>query len=401
MVVVPAGRPRGSRKLSDPDQAPPLSLKELRWSFPITGRVNYLNHAATGPISRGVQEAMGRQAELHALHVETASSRYKPVYVECRAAAARLVGSRPERIAFVQNTSHGVSLLANGQDWRDGDNVVVPAMEFPSNYLAWLNLADRGVELRRVPPVDGRVTPEALRRAIDGRTRVVALSHVQYFNGYKPDLSAIAEVVHAQGAMLVVDGTQSVGAIPIDVEALRIDALVVSAHKWMLGPLGIGFMALSDEMLDRTRVTQLGWLSVNDPFAFNRRIDLPDDATRFEPGTENAAGIFGLAQRLQEIEAYRIDRIEQRILALNDRLADAVRRHGFELRTPMESGTRSGILSFHHPAVANSETVARLQDRGIHIGLREGALRASPHYYNSEDEIDGLVAALVEATGGR
>lgn len=372
-------------------------LEELRRNFPITTRVNYLNHAATGPISRGVQEAIGRQAELRALHVETASSRYKPVYAQCRAAAARLVGTRPERIAFVQNTSHGVSLLANGQDWRAGDNVVVPEMEFPSNYLAWLNLADRGVELRRLELADGRVTPETLRRAIDARTRVVALSQVQYFNGYRTDLPAIAEVAHAHGALLVVDGTQSVGAIPVDVEGMGIDALVVSAHKWMLGPMGIGFMALSDAMLARTRVTQIGWLSVNDPFAFNRRIDLPGDATRFEPGTEDAAGIFGLAQRLQEIETYTVDRIEQRILALNDRLADAVQRHGFELRTPMEAGTRSGILSFHHPAVANPETVARLQDRGIHIGLREGALRASPHYYNSEDEIDELVAALVDS----
>lgn len=387
--------------MNDSDHGETPSLEDLRRSFPITERVAYLNHAATGPISRRVQEAIHRQTEIHALHNESASKRYRPVYEECRDAAARLVGTRAARVAFLQNTSHGISILANGQDWREGDNVVVPEMEFPSNYLAWLNLADRGVELRRLRLVDGRVTPDGLRQAIDGRTRVVALSHVQYFNGYKADLSAIAEVAHSHGALLVVDGTQSVGAVPIDVEALRIDALVVSCHKWMLGPLGIGFMALSDEMLARTRVTQLGWLSVNDPFAFNRRIDLPDDATRFEPGTENAAGIFGLAQRLEEIETYAIGRIEQRILALNDRLADSVQRHGFEIRTPMEAGTRSGILSFHHPAVANPETVAGLQDRGIHVGLREGALRVSPHYYNSEDEIDELVDALVDRAGGR
>lgn len=387
--------------MSGLDRVGPTSLADLRRGFPISDRVNYLNHAATGPISRGVQEAIHRQTEIHAIHNETATKRYEPVYRECREAAARLVGARAARVAFIQNTSHGISLLANGQDWRDGDNVIVPEMEFPSNYLAWLNLADRGVELRRLKLVDGRVTPEGLSRAIDGRTRVVALSHVQYFNGFKADLAAIAEVAHAHGALLVVDGTQSVGAVPIDVEALRVDALVVSAHKWMLGPLGIGFMALSDEMFARTRVTQLGWLSVNDPFAFNREIDLPDDATRFEPGTENAAGIFGLAQRIEEIEAFTIERIEERILGLNDRLAESVQRHGFEVRSPMEAGTRSGILSFHHPAVANPETVARLQDRGIHIGFREGALRASPHYYNSEDEIEELVDALVDRSGHR
>ena len=272
--------------MNDVDHGESISLEDLRRRFPITDRIRYLNHAATGPISRGVQEAILRQTEIHTLYNEGANQRYEPVYRECRESAARLVGSRAARVAFIQNTSHGISLLANGQDWREGDNVIVPEMEFPSNYLAWLNLADRGVELRRLNLVDGRVTPEALSRAIDGRTRAVALSHVQYFNGFKVDLAAISEVTHSRGALLVVDGTQSVGAIPVDVEALRIDALVVSAHKWMLGPLGIGFMALSDKMFARTRVTQLGWLSVNDPFAFNREIDLPDDATRFEPGAE-------------------------------------------------------------------------------------------------------------------
>lgn len=374
-----------------------MSLARLRRDFPITERVNYLNHAATGPISIGVQEAIRRQTDIHAIYNETATQRFEPVYRQCRASVARLVGAHVDRVAFIQNTSHGISLLANGQDWRDGDNVIVPEMEFPSNYLAWLGLADRGVELRRLSLVDGRVTPGELSRAIDSRTRVVALSHVQYFNGFKADLSAIADVTHARGALLVVDGTQSVGAVPIDVGAMRIDALVVSAHKWMLGPLGIGFMALSDEMLSRTRVTQIGWLSVNDPFAFNREIDLPNDATRFEPGTENAAGIFGLARRLQEIEAYTIGRIEDRILSLTARLADMVQSYGFGVRSPMEAAARSGILSLHHPIVATSETVADLQARGIYIGFREGMLRVSPHYYNSEDEIDQLGAALADA----
>jgi selenocysteine lyase/cysteine desulfurase len=361
--------------------------------------VNYLNHAATGPISTGVQEAIRRQTEIHASHNETASRHFEPVYKQCRASAARLVGAHIERVAFIQNTSHGISLIANGQDWREGDNVIVPEMEFPSNYLAWLNLADRGVELRRLRLVERRVTPEELRRTIDSRTRVVALSHVQFFNGFRVDLPAIADVVHDHEAMLVVDGTQSVGAVPIDVEAMGIDALVVSAHKWMLGPLGIGFMALSDEMFSRTHVTQIGWLSVNSPFAFNRELDFPNDATRFEPGTENSAGIFGLAQRIREIETYTVERIEQRILGLNERLAELARRQGFDVRSPMESGARSGILSLHHPIAANPGTVEFLQGEGIYIGFREGALRVSPHYYNSEDEIDRLVVALVNRAG--
>ena len=319
------------------NQAGPIPLEDLRRAFPICGRVTYLNHAATGPISRDVQAAIQRQTEIHVLHHETASARFKPVYDNCRAAAARLAGAHPDRVAFIQNTSHGISLLANGQDWRAGDVVIVPEMEFPSNYLAWLALEARGVELRRLKLVNGRATPEELARVIDRRTRIIALSQVQYFNGFRADLAAFAEIAHAHDARLIVDGTQSTGAIGIDVETTGIDALVVSAHKWMLGPLGIGFMALSDRMLAETRVSQLGWLSVVDPFAFNRRIELPDDATRFEPGTENSAGIFGLGQRLKEIEAYSLPAIEARVLCLTERLAETPAPPRF--RDPQPDGT--------------------------------------------------------------
>lgn len=272
---------------------PAIPLKSLRDAFPISERVNYINHAAMGPISRDVLAAVQKKAETQAFHHGEAIARFEPVYTACRAATARLVGSRAERIAFIQNTSHGVSLLANGQAWREGDDVIVSEMEFLSNFLPRLALERQGVELRRMKLVDGRTTPEALSEIIDARTRIVTLSQVQYFNGFRADLAAISEITHARGALLVVDGTQSVGAVPIGGDAMGIGALVVSSHKWMLGPLGIGFMALSDEMLEWTRVTQLGWRSVNDPFAFNREIDLPDDASRFEPGTVNAAGLLG------------------------------------------------------------------------------------------------------------
>jgi selenocysteine lyase/cysteine desulfurase len=380
--------------MDDSQDGAKTSLDDLRQAFPISERIVYLNHAAIGPISRGVQDAVRRQTEIHVTSVDCASDVSAAVYRDCREAIARLVGSRAERIAFIQNTSHGICLLAAGQDWRAGDNVIVPEMEFPSNYLAWLALQERGVELRRLDNRSGRIDPDQLRQLIDHRTRVVTLSQVQYFNGFRADLAALSEIAHAHGAVLVVDGTQSVGTVSVDVEAMGIDALVVSAHKWMLGPLGIGFMALSDDMLNRTKISQVGWLSVNDPFAFNRTLDFPDDATRFEPGTENAAGIFGLAERLREIEAYSMRGIERRLLDLTGRLAEAATRAGLEVRSPMEDGARSSILSLYHPEIAVPQTVEALKADGIHIGFREGALRVSPHYYNSDDELDALVAAL-------
>ena len=329
------------------------ALSKLRDDFPITQKTFYLDHAASGPISRNVAAAVQEQLSLHRDDLVGANKIYAGRYGEARAAAARLVGSRSDRIAFIQNTSHGMSLIANGQPWRPGDNVIVPGMDFPLNYLPWLRLESLGVEMRRIEAKDGRVTASILADAVDERTRVIALSAVQYYNGYRVDLAQIAALARTHDAMLVVDGTQAVGAMRIDVEAVGLDALVVSAHKWMLGPLGIGFMALSDRMMPRTEVTQLGWLSVNDPFAFRREIDLPAGAEWFEPGTENAAGLFGLRARLAEIEAFGALEIEERLLQLTTEMSEALKRYGFTITSPTGAGERSSILTFHHASGSN------------------------------------------------
>jgi cysteine desulfurase/selenocysteine lyase len=369
-------------------------LAELRAKFPITDQAIYVDHAAVGPISRAVAAAVAEQAALQSETLTGARGIFEARYAAARAASARLVGTRADRIAFVQNTSHGLSLIANGQPWRPGDTVLVPAMEFPSNYLPWLRLERLGVELRRLHAPDGRITPDVVAAEIDERTKVIALSAVQYHNGYRVDLAGIAEVARQHGAMLVVDGTQAVGAMHLDVAALGVDALVVSAHKWMLGPLGIGFMALSERMMASTEVTQLGWLSVNAPFDFRREIDLPDRADRFEPGTENAAGLFGLQARLAEIEAFGARDIETRVLSLAWDLAERLARQGFAITSPDGAAERSGIVTFRHDALASEDTVAALRDRGIYMSARHGNLRASPHYYTSEADIAEIAEAL-------
>ncbi len=370
------------------------SLSELRADFPIVERALYMNHAATGPMPRSVAAAMQRQMDIQVTHADSGSERFAPVYRRARDRIAAQTGSRAERIAFIQNTSHGISLLANGQAWRPGDNVVVPEMEFPSNYLPWLRLEGQGVELRRAAAPEGRTTADSLAAAIDDGTRVVALSAVQYFNGYRCDLARIAELARAHDALLVVDGTQAVGAMQVDVGRSGIDALVVSAHKWMLGPLGIGFMALSDRMFARTAVTEIGWLGVEAPFEFRRRIEPRPDAARFEPGTENAAGIFGLLQRFEDIDAYGPAALETRVLGLTARLSEALRARGFTIDSPMGAGERSGILTFRHPGLDGEAMVETLKHEAMFLSFRHGAIRASPHYYNSEDEIDALVERL-------
>jgi len=379
---------------------PTMSIAELaslRARYPITTRAVYLDHAAVGTISSGVEAAMHRQTSLHNTHIVDGRPEFGHRYAAAREAAARLVGAPPSMIAFIQNTSHGLSLLANGQNWQSGDNIVVPAMEFPSNYLPWIRLEAKGVEVRRLHTTDGRITPSQLSDLVDRRTRLVSVSAVQYYNGFRCDLAAFSQITRAHDALLVVDGTQAVGALTIDLAATGIDALVVSAHKWMLGPLGTGFMALSDRMLDRTEVTQLGWLSVNDPFAFRREIDLPPGADRFESGTENSAGLFGLGARLAEIEEFGASKIEERILHLTAHMSECLLQAGFEITSPSDAGETSGILTFRHQGLNSDHAVETLKAENIFLSARHGSIRASPHYYNSQEEIERVAERIEDS----
>ena len=370
-----------------------FDLEQIRQDFPIVDRCVYVNHAAVAPLPRSVSEAMMVQMQRHMLHASSAWDLAKPVYREGRELAAKLVGCSAENIAYIQNTSHGISQIANGLPWQAGDNVIVSDREFPSNYYAWANLADRGVEIRQIPVADGRLTADKIAAHIDARTRVVTMSHVQFFNGYRCDVAAIAALCRQNDALLVMDGTQSIGAIQIDV-SLGVDALVVSAHKWMMGPLGIGFMALSQRALEQIKVQQVGWLSINDPFNFRKELDLLPDARRFEPGTENSAGMYGLVARLREIDRIGAQVIENRVLSLTDRLCDGVQRYGYRVTAPRGAGEKSGIVTFRHPHIDSVDVMARLESAEIRASLRAGGIRISPHYYNSETEIDFIIETI-------
>jgi len=379
-----------------PDDSNMKNSQDVRSHFAITQNCAYLNNASVAPISTFVAAAMAGQASHHAAHVDTLNRDFEAVYQETREAVARLVGSQASRVAFIQNTSHGISLIANGQPWKAGDNVVISSQEFPSNYLAWERLAVQGVEIRKVELDNDRLTPEQISSAVDSMTRLVSISEVQYFNGYRVDLAAISQICRDADAFLVVDGTQSIGALEIDVDSLGVDAIVVSAHKWMLGPLGIGFMALSDRLLAETEVTQIGWLSVNDPFDFKRVIDLPVTAEKFECGTENSAGLLGLLARIREIEVATQAGIQASIFELCDSALESLSGHGLEPTLPQSEQSRSGIVSFRGPILQQYDVVSHLAKSNVVVSQRNGALRVSPHYFNNIGDISQLCDAIGE-----
>lgn len=369
-------------------------LTTLRSDIPYLHKGIYVDNASVSPLSTRVRLASEHYDTIVAEHLREARELSKPFFDKGRDLAAKLVGSTPGGIAYVQNTAHGLSLVALGVDWRPGDNLVVCAQEFPSNYLCWIQLASKGVEIRQVTSANGRIDPLHVRELVDGRTRVVAVSHVQFNSGFRVDAPALAEISAKFGALLVVDGTQSIGALDLNVEAAGVDVLVVSAHKWLMGPRGIGFAAFSPRGLAEITPQVVGWQSVNDPFAFHRKLDFLPDARRFEPGTANGYGILGLAERLAQIDELGIDWIENRILGLNEILLEVALGRGLHPVHRFEGRSRSGIVLLQKLGTAVADVHASLVENGIYTSIRNGAIRVSPHYYNTPEEMERVVSII-------
>jgi selenocysteine lyase/cysteine desulfurase len=376
-----------------------LDLDRFRSELPITERWTYLNHAAIGPMTRSGAERMAALAR----RVAETGDRHWPERAEeterVRAQAARLLGARaPHEVAFVGNTSEGLSAVAWGVDWRAGDNVVGPEPEFPANVYPWLSLAPLGVEYRRVPEREGRVEAADLVAAMDERTRLVAVSWVQYASGHRIDLAPLAAACRDAGALLVLDAIQGVGALALDVEAAGVDVCAVASHKWLLGPEGLGVLWVSDRVIERLRSTRHGWRSVAGRFDWTGIDPTPaEGALRFEAGTLNFAGVHALGAGLDLLLALGPERVEERVLALADRVARGLADRGFRLAEPRRaSGETSGIVAGTHPERGSKELVDALAERSVVVSHRAGRLRVAPHGYNTEEEVGRLLAGLDE-----
>jgi selenocysteine lyase/cysteine desulfurase len=373
-------------------------LALIRDDIPYLQKGIYLDNASVSPLSRRVRWASENYDAIIFEQLRDAKALTEQEFNRGRQLAARLVGCAPEDIAYVQNTSHGLSLVALGVDWRAGDNLVICAEEFPSNYLCWIQLAASGVEIRLISSSNGRLDPAQFEALVDGRTRVVAVSHVQFQTGFRVDLTAVAEICRKRGTLLVVDGTQSIGAIGLDVASVGIDVLVLSAHKWLMGPRGIGFAAFSSRAMADIKPKIIGWQSVRDPFEFRRTLEFHTNARRFESGTLNGCGIFGLSERLAEIDELGIDWIEQRILGLTEQLVTAALAAGLHVVHRFADLSRSGIILLQKKGVDVARVHACLSDQGIFTSVRSGAIRMSPHYYSTQDEIEHAVAAMAKVS---
>jgi selenocysteine lyase/cysteine desulfurase len=373
-----------------------LDLSRVREDFPVTQQYAYLNHAAVAALPRPVVEAMTSYFQERGHRGSEALAEWESRLEGIRRLAARFVGAERDEIVFTANVSQGLNIVAAGLSWRAGDNLICAETEFTANIYPWTNLRRRGVEVRFAPTRANRILVEDVAALMDSSTRLVAISFVEFASGYRNDLEALAALCHKQDAYLCVDGIQGLGALELSVTDTPVDFLATHAAKWMLGPIGAGFLYVRRNLLPRLEPVMAGWRSVVDRDDYFR-YDSPlrNSGERFEPGSVNVTGLLGMAAAMELLLSVGIAEIEQRILALTDSLIEGLHSRGYALATPIANRReRSGIVCFHQPGVDTSSLAARLAAADVVISQRGDVIRVSPHFYNSDEDLERLLAAL-------
>jgi selenocysteine lyase/cysteine desulfurase len=369
-----------------------LALWELyAHQFPVRQKLIYLNHAAVAPLCKPAADAMKSLADdclnFGSLHY----GEWLSAYSGLRAAAARLIAADPTEIATVKNTSEGIATVALGLDWKPGDRMVGFREEFPANYFPWKRLEEKGVAVTWLSVADPL---DRIEEACRG-SRLLAISFVQFMSGYRAPIREIGEICHRNRCIFLVDAIQGLGAFPLDVRTCHIDALAADGHKWLLGPEGCGILYINRELQDRVEPVEFGWTNVAKYSDYaSRDMALRQDAGRYECGTLNTIGCFGLRASIEFLLEVGAGKIAPVILNLAGRIAAGVQLKGYQLlgdRTPANS---SGIVSFRKEGVAAEEIVRILRGRGIAAAPRAGWVRTSPHFYISPAEIDQTLEAL-------
>ena len=372
---------------------------DLTAQFPILDELIFFDHAGVAPISgpaAAALEAYARQAATRGY----VGSGWQPRIRQVKQLAARLIGAESDdQIAFVANTSTGLNMVARGLDWHQGDQVVITSVEYPANRYPWEDLARFGVQMIQVEPhADGTIDVQDVCRAITERTRIVALSHVQYASGFRIDLKPISDAIHAAGGYLCVDAIQSVGVVPVNVQDQGIDFLAADGHKWLLAPEGCGIFYCRGDLLAKLHPALVGWMGMVDHTNFgNYQFAFAPTARRFEPGSYNVPGILALGASLELLLDVGVEAVWSRVDQLTERLCASLDAKGYRLCSPRLAHLhRSGIVVFEPPALAPTpaQIAAALGAERMVIVVREGRLRASPHFYNSDSQVDRLVEAL-------
>jgi selenocysteine lyase/cysteine desulfurase len=368
----------------------------IRSLFPITEQYVYMNHAAVAPLSTRVRDGMFALVEDVTRNGSVNYEEWCQTYERTRESAARLVNATAHEIAFMRNTSDALSAVANGIDWHEGDNVVTCNVEFPSNIYPWMRLSEkRSIAMKFAEERRGRVDTDELLSQVDDRTRVVTISWVQFASGFRSDLARIGKFCRERDILFVVDAIQGLGGLKLDVARDYVDAFAADAHKYLLGPEGIALLYVSDRVIDRINPTVVGWTSVNNYEQYlDYRLDYREGAGRFECGTLNSAGVYGLGAGIELFLEVGPKTIESHLLKLSTHLAERLTSKGYKVVSPRGAGETSAIVTCTHERYTPRDLYRLLCAKNILTAPRVNRLRISPHFYNTHEEVDLLVDSL-------
>jgi selenocysteine lyase/cysteine desulfurase len=374
-----------------------MILETLRTHFPHTAHQTYLNHAAVSPMSRPVREAIADYtAERHGAAPEAPIENFDavaPILQETRTRAAAVLGTAPERVEFIPNTSAGLNILAQGLDWEDGDRIAVPDGAFPTNVYPFLNLEREGVAVDFIPTDEGAYTLDDIERTLRPETRLLSVSWVHFLSGFRVDLAAVGALCAAHDVLFCVDAIQGLGALTLDVETADVDFLAAGGHKWLMAAQGVGLLYCDDDLQNQIH-PPTGWLHGPVDWEHLDEYDLAfhDDARRFRTGTLNTAGVMALHAALGLYREAEPQRCEEQVLNLSTTLADELAARGLSRYGTDDPAHASGIVTV---APETPEALyEHLQAHGITAALRNRKLRFAPTYYNNEADLRVVLDAV-------
>ena len=372
-----------------------MNKAEVRNKFPyLDNGIIYFNHASTGPFSSLVVNRLTNLLKGKSESQIDDYDSFLKVLDETKLLLAELINCTVDRIAFVDNTSNGLNILAQSIEWKKGDRILLNDIEFPANVYPFLNLKRIGVEVDFVKSENGIVTVDQIINSIKPETKLVSISFVQFLSGYKVDLEKIGNYCRANNIIFSVDGIQGIGAMRIDVKKCNIDYLSCGTQKWLLGMQGLAFIYVDEELQKKMIPANVGWLSVENAWnLLDYKLDLKTSANVFQGGTLNSFGIYAFNTSLKLFKDFGLDKIESEILSNTKYFISKLKNIGLDcVLSNCSDKELAGIVTIKpkYPEIVFEE----LEKKKIFCSIREGFIRFAPHFYNTHHEIDKVVEEL-------
>jgi selenocysteine lyase/cysteine desulfurase len=382
-----------------------MQSETIRSKFPhINQGITWLNHAATSPFSQAVHDAIASYStnRMHG-EIDTWQQDYRIRESIRRHLSSLCAIPNVDDIALIQNTSEGLNIVAQGLTWKSGDRILLNSVEFPSNVYPFLNLQRQGVVIDFIEADNGCITIEQIEAALHPRTRMVAISAVQFLSGWKADLKSIGDLCRQRDIDFVVDGIQAVGASAVDVQDYHISALSAGGQKWQMGPQGTGFLYLDPQFAEKLNPAYLGWLNVKTPWDFFNYDQQPaKGARRFEIGTTCSVGQYGYEAALSLLTSIGIKNIESHLSTLTDHIHRLANEAGYPIYGSDRKEHRAGIVVIDIAKQTNADEIAKqLNERyKVVLSARGGRLRIAPHIHNTLTDIVLCMDAIRELLSG-